>query len=459
MNEGYTKRIVGISDHRRVPRLDKVRLGVTLVKNPGKSNEVKYPGELPYFLLPRDLARDFGGQFTFIDLDKDVDWGHKEIAQAAINQAEDAGCKNKAIIDVMLKRIDEMTDELPIMFPVNTPEDFFPQEYKMYGSSRGLKCRGNGEQGFKMEEKGIIVEVGCPCDNLRKEVEIGDGKTKMVGECTPHATLNFLVPCFADGKARPRGLSGVYQIDTGAWNSIVDLNSSIDHIMRMTGGQVAMLPLTLRRRPAITYGAGSKQTHFTLQLIVEFDVERIEHILKNQGRVLTHSQAALPAPTDRKTRPDVEDFTDEEDDVIIEVKAEEIPSGEEKEGPAPATEEKETVATPEPAATKATTETPGPAKAAEVSKEKAKEPEKKEEEKPFSDRQPPKLKYASMKDMLAACEKPGSLRTLEQAWSIINEARTDFTTEEYAKLVKQKDAIKNSTETMRLPQTEEEEPF
>jgi hypothetical protein len=42
---------------------------------------------------------------------------------------------------------------------------------------------------------------------------------------------------------------GVWQIDTGSFNGIVDLNSSIDMIRAITGGRIAMIPLILKVVP------------------------------------------------------------------------------------------------------------------------------------------------------------------------------------------------------------------
>src|SRR5512136_631184 len=90
-------RIKDLSDRRRLPRLDKIRLGVKLKsKRTGK----EYPCETPYFVCPSEVQKVYG----------------------------------------------EKPTELDIMLPINDPEAVFPQRYIWYGSAKGAKCMGDGEK-------------------------------------------------------------------------------------------------------------------------------------------------------------------------------------------------------------------------------------------------------------------------------------------------------------------------
>lgn len=114
--------------------------------------------------------------------------------------------------------------ELDIMFPLNNIDLVFPQDLKLYGKS-GLKCKGDGRNATMMVD-GKLVEKTCT-----------PGAKECKG-CKPIGTLNVLlsdVPGF-----------GVWQIWTSSWNSIVNLNSSIDMIKAMTGGRIAYIPLKLQ---------------------------------------------------------------------------------------------------------------------------------------------------------------------------------------------------------------------
>lgn len=114
--------------------------------------------------------------------------------------------------------------ELDIMFPLNNIDLVFPQDLKLYGKT-GLKCKGDGRNAMMMVD-GQLVEKTCT-----------PGAKECKG-CKPIGTLNVLlsdVPGF-----------GVWQIWTSSWNSIVNLNSSIDMIKAMTGGKIAYIPLKLQ---------------------------------------------------------------------------------------------------------------------------------------------------------------------------------------------------------------------
>ena len=209
----YT-RISGLSSIRRLPRLGKIRLGIKKVSAKGK----EYPSETDYFVCPAEIKKVIGDE----------------------------------------------PKELNIMFPLNDPEALFPQAYKWYGSSKGLKCRGDGETALRLnEETGEMEERSCPCELLES------------GKCKQRASLSFMMPGIKIG--------GVYQIDLSSYHSIVDINSGLDYAMAMLGGRIAMVPFILRRVPKETHNEGKKQIHYTLQLELDIPVEYAQKIREGEN--------------------------------------------------------------------------------------------------------------------------------------------------------------------------------
>lgn len=123
--------IYGLSDKRRLTRLGKIKLGVT-VEEPGKK---AYPRATDYLVCPPEVQRVFG----------------------------------------------ERPTALRVMFPHDDPDVIFPQFLKAYTAS-GLFCAGDGRVARRWTEKGDLAERECPCEMLE------DGRCKRV------ATLNVMLP-------------------------------------------------------------------------------------------------------------------------------------------------------------------------------------------------------------------------------------------------------------------------
>jgi len=159
------------------------------------------------------------------------------------------------------------------MLPVDDPHIVFAQAYKLYGRTRGLKCKGDGERAVRLlcakcgkmqcgcENAGVtMTDWKCPCPLLES------------GECKPIASLMVMLPEISP--------AGVWQIDTSSYHSIVDVNSAIaqDGYIRALCGRIAMVPLDLIRRERETHANGQKGTHWTLHLHVRGSVEDIARI-------------------------------------------------------------------------------------------------------------------------------------------------------------------------------------
>jgi hypothetical protein len=222
--------IEGLSDRRRLPRLGIIRLGLKVKNVKG----IEYPKEVDYFVCPSEVQKVYG----------------------------------------------EKPKELDVMIPCENIESCFPQYYKMYGSTFGLKCRGNGKTGTRINPKTHELEdvscVECPeKDNA----------------CKPKGQLMVILPKI--------NLAGVYQITTSSVNGIIDVNSGIDYVRDPSRvGRIAMVPLLLRRELTETHHEGQKQTHYTLKLVLNMDVHFLNQLRGETKRVLLGPVYEPPTPDD-----------------------------------------------------------------------------------------------------------------------------------------------------------------
>jgi len=249
----YT-RISGLSAIRRLPRLGKIRLGI---KKVSQKTGKEYPSETKYFVCPAEIKKFYGDEPT----------------------------------------------ELNISFPMNDPEVIFPQCYKWYGSSAGLKCRGDGETALRLnDDTKEMEEIKCPCELLDE------------GKCQKRASLVFMMPGIKIG--------GVYQIDLSSYHSIVDINSGIDYARALLDDRIAFVPFKLKRVPKETHNEGKKQIHYTLQLELDINAKELSEL--QNGKKLFYGQDKryeIEAPPEEKSPT----YDSKEDGaVIVEATEEEI---------------------------------------------------------------------------------------------------------------------------------------
>jgi len=244
--KGRFTSIKDISDRRRLPRLGKIRLGV---KMKSQKTGKEFPRETPHFVCPQEVRAKFGEEPT----------------------------------------------ELPIMFALEDREIVFPQAYKWYGQSKGIKCMGDGEVAMRANEQGEFSQIDCPCGKL---------DTK---ECQRRAHLMVIIPQVS--------LGGVYQIGLGSYHSIIDINSGIDYVRAMIG-RFSWVPLTLKRIPRETHGGDKKTIHYTLHVHFDGDIDTINLLREDTKRVLAGPRYSLPMPEDINPKMDeggVIEYTDEEE--------------------------------------------------------------------------------------------------------------------------------------------------
>jgi len=229
-------RVKDLSDRRRLPRLNRIRLGVKgISRNTGK----EYPIETPYFVVPPDVRKVYG----------------------------------------------DKPPELDVMVPINSLDACFPTRLVWFGLSKGIKCIGNGETALRIEEPDgtrykEMMSRDCPCGLL----DHPDPRLR----CSRRASLFVILPEVS--------VSGVYQIDLSSYNSIVDINSGLSYVEALVG-RFAMVPLILKRVPRETHYEGKKSTHYTLQLFLDAtDIKFLNSLRESTGRILAGPKYALPAP-------------------------------------------------------------------------------------------------------------------------------------------------------------------
>lgn len=239
-------RIKGLSDKRRMPLLGKIRLGI---KKKSERTGNEYPVEVDYFVCPDEVRAVYGDQ----------------------------------------------PKALRIMVPLNDIEAVFPTAYCFYGSGKGVKCKGDGEIAWAVNDNGEMETRPCPCELLEA------GKCKQVGR------FLFMLPEVSVG--------GVYQLTTSSFNSIVDIQSGLDFVQAMVG-RFSMIELCMKREPTETHHDGKKQTHFTVKLTLPtgFNVQSLVAMRQDQQMLFTAANLALPEPVEDNPEYDPPDvITDEED--------------------------------------------------------------------------------------------------------------------------------------------------
>ncbi|MCL6445095.1 MAG: hypothetical protein K6T83_16850 [Alicyclobacillus sp.] len=208
-------RIKGWCDVVRIPRVGKIHLGVRATNREGK----EYPKAVDYFVVKPDESTS-------------------EAAAKAFHSV-----------------YGDQPREITIAFPTNDPEQFFPQYLAAYQGGGGkykLFCMGDGETASRADGQGGRIQIPC----LYKDCPIyQQGKCKEIGR------LQFFLPDVP-------GI-GVWQLDTSSFYTTANLNGSIQMIRALTGGRIAMIPLTLRIVPKVVNPDGQAKTVYVLTLGIE----------------------------------------------------------------------------------------------------------------------------------------------------------------------------------------------
>ncbi|MDV2988546.1 MAG: hypothetical protein P3T54_00065 [Dehalogenimonas sp.] len=228
--------IKNLSNQRRMPRLGKVRLGIKVTNADG----IEYPKATDYFVVEDSVKAVFG----------------------------------------------EKPTELEIMFPVEDETLFAPQYYKSYNKSFGLSCKGDGETAVQRFD----TKTGKPATKDSRETSWRD--VPCLGQecpiykakkCTEVMNLQFLLP-------KVPGL-GVWQLDTGSYYGILEINSGID-LVRNVCGRVSMIPLKLSLgKQEVTPPGEKKITVNVLKLSANVTLAETQRLAQ-----LPPSRVLLPPP-------------------------------------------------------------------------------------------------------------------------------------------------------------------
>jgi hypothetical protein len=141
------------------------------------------------------------------------------------------------------------------------------------------------------EKTQTMEERECPCELM--------GKPK---GCSLKAHLLVILPKVSIG--------GIYQIDVGSINSIIDINSGLAYVEALVG-RFAMVPLKLRRAPRESYANGVKSVHYPMQVFLDADLGMLNQLRDDTKRILIASSSiALPAPDSSLTPEDDVDIVD-----------------------------------------------------------------------------------------------------------------------------------------------------
>lgn len=212
--------IKGLTNQRRITRGGFIRLGVK-VKN---AKGIEYPQKIDYFLP------DF---------------------------------EDEELVQTYHKIYGEKPRRITIAFANDNPEHIFPQYYKCYGASAGLKCKGDGEVAQRIVD-GQLVEVDCP-EPMNCDYALDHGKSGNPG-CKKIGSLQFFI----------KGIPGlqVFQINTSSYHSILNLNSGIELLQRLRSGKpIFGVWVELRLAPQVVQPHGKKVTIYAMKLHFNVDLD------------------------------------------------------------------------------------------------------------------------------------------------------------------------------------------
>lgn len=209
--------IKGLTDRPpRLPRIGKIHLGVKVTVKKDGTTCAPYPRATDYFVFEPNHP------------------GYEEL----------------------VKTYGEKPSELRILLPLEDETKFAQQYYRLYSMTRGLVCKGDGEEALRMVDTATGGVAGRDTkDVAMKPIPCQGRECPEYGPraCGEVMNLQFLLPEVSG--------FGVWQIDTGSINSIINVNSALD-LIRGVYGRVAMVPLILALEPkeVVNPDDGKKKT-------------------------------------------------------------------------------------------------------------------------------------------------------------------------------------------------------
>ncbi len=268
--------IEGLTEIDRPPRQGMIRLGIKK-KKAGTSTE--YPAEVDFFILDPETPEPE---------------------------------EKKRLIDLFHEEFGNEPKAISCLIRSSDINEAFPQNYKRYGRNTALKCIGDGETALCTDAQFVtglkaLTDEELQARELKKDparpIVWCGGRDCMYSivneasknkECKATATLSIEIPVL--------GGIGCWQITTGSFNSILNINGFIrDMVLRF--GRAHMLPLTLERREIETIFKGKKAKHYPLYLNTHHSMgEMLKQLKIAPERVLIETYAEqsgeLPPPAE-----------------------------------------------------------------------------------------------------------------------------------------------------------------
>ena len=255
--------IKDLSDSVRLPRLGKIHLGT---RHPEKG----YPMKADHFVFPKDHS----------DYNK------------------------------LVELYGEQPKELRILIPVEDEETWASQYYKAYNMTYGLVCKGDGEVAMRMVDikTGGLPDAKKPGTVTLKEIPCaGPGCPEyQAKKCHEVMNLRFILP-------EVPGL-GVWQIDTGSKNSILNINSCAKVIKRAFG-RVSMIPLKLTFEPIQVNNpeTGKKQTVYVLNLRTDVTLAQLADAAREQSKMFLLEAPSLEDAFDVEVEKEIDELWGEKE--------------------------------------------------------------------------------------------------------------------------------------------------
>ena len=253
--------IKNLSENVRLPRLGHIHLGT-------RDPERGFPRKSEFFVFPPD---------------------HSDYKQ-------------------LVELFGETPKELRILIPVEDEEQWATQYYKSYNQTYGLVCKGDGEMALRMvdiktgelpvkENAGTVELRELPCAG--KDCPIYRNKGKGKPRCHEVMNLKFLLPEIP-------GL-GVWQIDTGSINSILNINSCAK-IIKRAFGRISLIPLKLTFEPVAVNNPedGKKQTVYVLNLRTDVTMAQLADAAREQAKTFLLESPDLEAVFDAGVEKDID---------------------------------------------------------------------------------------------------------------------------------------------------------
>jgi len=247
-------RIHGFSDKVHWPRVGKVRLGYR--------NQKGFPVQADYFVFDDTTLEDFP-QIGEVFADRKTG----EIAPKSL--------------DVVL-----VSDDV---------RQVFPQSWRFYGKSKGLRCIGNGRRALRYVcRKCKTFNCGCETPEVDRVEVPCTCELAESGKCVKTGLLHFLLPQIT--------MEGVFQLAVRN-TTIPRINSGLALVRAMLG-RIALVPLKLRRVPVRQQAHGKTYTNFLVSIGYAGGLEQAQQLREAKG---TDVAGFLAAPEAEETEEDVLD--------------------------------------------------------------------------------------------------------------------------------------------------------